>query len=169
MAVKSVPFTKDQIENIIATHPTAFHIYDEKAIRENARKLKELFSWAPGFREYFAVKATPNPYIMKILGAEDFGTDCSSLTELLLSEKINILGEDIMFSYLVQKYGGINTFVPPHPETDKSVWSTSFDYSINVGNDENSSFKIGTHYGERDRICAYCIDNGWETVNKIKK
>jgi len=98
MAGRHVPFTKDQIESIIATHPTPFHIYDEKAIRENARKLKELFSWAPGFREYFAVKATPNPYILKILKEEGFGTDCSSLPELILSEKIGLPGEYIMFT-----------------------------------------------------------------------
>lgn len=98
MAGKHVPFTKDQIESIVATHPTPFHIYDEKAIRENARKLKELFSWAPGFREYFAVKATPNPYILKILKEEGFGTDCSSLPELILSEKIGLPGQYIMFT-----------------------------------------------------------------------
>ncbi len=98
MAGKHVPFTKDQIESIIATHPTPFHIYDEKAIRENARKLKELFSWAPGFREYFAVKATPNPYILKILKEEGFGTDCSSLPELILSEKVGLPGQYIMFT-----------------------------------------------------------------------
>jgi len=98
MAGRFVPFTKDQLESIIATHPTPFHIYDEKAIRENARKLKELFSWAPGFREYFAVKATPNPYILKILKEEGFGTDCSSLPELILSEKIGLPGEYIMFT-----------------------------------------------------------------------
>lgn len=98
MAGKHVPFTKDHIESIVATHPTPFHIYDEKAIRENARKLKELFSWAPGFREYFAVKATPNPYILKILKEEGFGTDCSSLPELILSEKIGLPGQHIMFT-----------------------------------------------------------------------
>jgi diaminopimelate decarboxylase len=98
MAGKHVSFSKAQIESIIATHPTPFHIYDEKAIRENARKLKELFSWAPGFREYFAVKATPNPYILKILKEEGFGTDCSSLPELILSEKIGLPGEYIMFT-----------------------------------------------------------------------
>ena len=98
MAGRHVPFTKDQIESIIATHPTPFHIYDEKAIRENARKLKELFSWAPGFREYFAVKATPNPYILKILKEEGFGTDCSSLPELILSEKVGLPGQYIMFT-----------------------------------------------------------------------
>jgi diaminopimelate decarboxylase len=95
---RSVPFTKDQLESIIATHPTPFHIYDEKAIRENARKLKEQFSWAPGFREYFAVKATPNPYILKVLKEEGFGADCSSMPELILSEKVGLSGEYIMFS-----------------------------------------------------------------------
>ena len=98
MAGKHVPFTKDQIESIVATHPTPFHIYDEKAIRENAHKLRELFSWAPEFREYFAVKATPNPYILKILKEEGFGTDCSSLPELILSEKIGLPGQYIMFT-----------------------------------------------------------------------
>lgn len=98
MSQKVTPFSKEQLEEIIAKHPTPFHIYIEKEIRENARQLVKAFAWVEGFKEYFAVKATPNPYIMKILGAEGFGTDCSSLTELLLSEKINILGEDIMFS-----------------------------------------------------------------------
>jgi len=98
MACRRVPFTKDQIESIIATHPTPFHIYDENAIREKARELKELFSWAPEFREYFAVKATPNPYILKILKEEGFGADCSSLPELILSEKVGLPGEYIMFT-----------------------------------------------------------------------
>jgi diaminopimelate decarboxylase len=98
MSGRLVPFTKDQLESIITTHPTPFHIYDEKAIRENAGKLKEHFSWVPGFREYFAVKATPNPYILKILKEEGFGADCSSLPELILSERIGLPGPYIMFS-----------------------------------------------------------------------
>ena len=98
MAGKFVPFAKDQLESIISTHPTPFHIYDEKAIRENAGRLKETFSWAPGFREYFAVKATPNPYIMKILKEEGFGADCSSMPELILAERIGLPGPYIMFS-----------------------------------------------------------------------
>jgi diaminopimelate decarboxylase len=98
MAGRFVPFTKDQLENIIKTHPTPFHIYDEKAIRENAAKLKETFSWVPGFREFFAVKANPNPYIMKILKDEGFGADCSSLPELILAERIGLPGPYIMFS-----------------------------------------------------------------------
>ncbi len=93
------PFvTKEQIDQIVKTYPTPFHIYDEKGIRENARKLKEAFSWNKGFREYFAVKATPNPYILKILQEEGCGVDCSSLTELMLSEAVGFKGTDIMFS-----------------------------------------------------------------------
>ena len=98
MAIKKLPFTKSQIEAIIKKHPTPFHIYDEQAIRENARRLIAAFSWVENFKEYFAVKATPNPYIMKILNEEGFGADCSSLTELLLAEKVGITGEEIMFS-----------------------------------------------------------------------
>ncbi len=93
------PFvTKEQIEEIARTHPTPFHIYDEKGIRENARRLKAAFSWNKGFREYFAVKATPNPFIMKILMEEGCGFDCSSYTELLLSDRVGAKEHDIMFS-----------------------------------------------------------------------
>lgn len=93
------PFvTKEQIEEIVKTYPTPFHIYDEKAIRENARKLKQAFSWNPGYKEYFAVKATPNPTILKILKSEGCGCDCSSYTELLMSERVGVTGSDIMFS-----------------------------------------------------------------------
>ena len=83
------PFvTKQQIEEIVKSYPTPFHLYDEKGIRENARKLKEAFSWNKGFKEYFAIKATPNPYIMQILREEGCGADCSSYTELLLSDTV---------------------------------------------------------------------------------
>ena len=93
------PFvSKEQIEEIVKTYPTPFHLYDEKGIRENARKLRQAFSWNPGFKEYFAVKATPNPFILKILQEEGCGTDCSSLTELMLSEAVGITGEEVMFS-----------------------------------------------------------------------
>jgi diaminopimelate decarboxylase len=93
----NLPFTKEKILEIIKQYPTPFHIYDEKAIRENARKLKQAFSWAD-FKEYFAVKATPNPHILKILKEEGFGADCSSYAELVLSEKVGIIGEEIMFT-----------------------------------------------------------------------
>ncbi|NLI12919.1 diaminopimelate decarboxylase family protein [Pelotomaculum propionicicum] len=95
---KTLPYTKAEMEKIIEKHPTPFHLYNEQAIRENARKLLAAFAWAPGFKEYFAVKATPNPYILKILMEEGFGADCSSLAELVLAEKVGITGENIMFS-----------------------------------------------------------------------
>lgn len=93
------PFvTQQQIERITNEYPTPFHIYDEKGIRENARLLHKAFSWNKGFKEYFAVKATPNPFIMQILKEEGCGMDCSSYTELLLSDAAGIAGKDIMFS-----------------------------------------------------------------------
>ena len=93
------PFvTKAQLEKIIETYPTPFHIYDEKGIRERARALNAAFSWNKGFKEYFAVKATPNPVLLDILGQENCGVDCSSLTELIMSEKVGFKGDDIMFS-----------------------------------------------------------------------
>ena len=83
------PFvTKEQIEEIVRSYPTPFHIYDEKGIRENARRLKAAFAWNKGFREYFAVKATPNPFILKVLQEEGCGFDCSSYTELLMSDEV---------------------------------------------------------------------------------
>jgi len=93
------PFvTKEQLETIAAKYPTPFHLYDEKGIRENAARLKEAFSWNKGFREYFAVKATPNPFLIEILKEYGCGCDCSSYTELMLSEACGMRGEDIMFS-----------------------------------------------------------------------
>ena len=98
MSKKTIPFTKLQLEKIVEKYPTPFHIYDEAAIRANARKMKDAFSWMPGFKNYYAVKACPNPSIMKILKEEGFGADCSSLPELLLAEKAGITGENIMFT-----------------------------------------------------------------------
>jgi hypothetical protein len=98
MPQKTLPFTLDQIEKIEKKYPTPFHLYDESGIRANARRLKEAFAWNPGFKEYFAVKACPNPFLMKILKQEGFGMDCSSLPELLLSEEIGVTGESIMFT-----------------------------------------------------------------------
>lgn len=93
------PFiTLAQAQEIIADVPTPFHLYDEKGIRENARLVNKAFSWNKGFKEYFAVKATPNPYILRILKEEGCGVDCSSYTELLLSEACGFAGDEIMFS-----------------------------------------------------------------------
>ncbi len=90
--------TKEMVEDIVKKYPTPFHIYDEKGIRENAKALKEAFSWNKGYKEYFAVKATPNPFLINILRDYGCGTDCSSYTELMLSDAIGLKGEDIMFS-----------------------------------------------------------------------
>lgn len=98
MADKTLPFTKKQLAEIIKKYPTPFHIYDEKAIRENAREFKKAFSWNEGFKEFFAVKAAPNPYLMTILHKEGFGADCSSLAELILAQKTGITGEEVMFT-----------------------------------------------------------------------
>ena len=93
------PFvTKEQVEEIVKTYPTPFHLYDEKGIRENAKALKEAFAWNPGYKEYFAVKATPNPFLLQILKEYGCGCDCSSYTELLMSDAVGIDGHDIMFS-----------------------------------------------------------------------
>jgi len=90
--------TLEKIKEIDKEYPTPFHLYDEKGIRENAKRLKEAFSWNKGFKEYFAVKATPNPYILNVLKSEGCGVDCSSLTELMMADKLNYDGSDIMFS-----------------------------------------------------------------------
>ena len=97
--MKKIPFvSKKSVEEIVKTYPTPFHIYDEKGIRENAKALKEAFAWNKGYKEYFAVKATPNPFLIKILKEYGCGCDCSSYSELMLSEAIGVVGEDIMFS-----------------------------------------------------------------------
>jgi len=98
MTEKKLPFTKAEIEKIIQTYPTPFHIYDEGSLLENARRFLRAFSWAPDFKEYFPVKACPNPTLVKLLGGLGFGTDCSSLPELVLSERVGITGENIMFT-----------------------------------------------------------------------
>ncbi len=97
--MKKEPFvTLEQIQEITKTYPTPFHLYDEKGIRENAKALKEAFAWNKGYKEYFAVKATPNPFLINILREYGCGCDCSSMTELMLSHEIGVKGDDIMFS-----------------------------------------------------------------------
>ncbi len=98
MTEKKPFITKEALEEIVKEYPTPFHIYDEKGIRENAERVKEAFSWNKGFKEFFAVKATPNPFLIDILRDYGCGCDCSSLTELMLSEAMGVKGEDIMFS-----------------------------------------------------------------------
>lgn len=93
------PFVNlEQVKDMVKEYPTPFHLYDEKGIRDNARRLKEAFAWNKGFKEFFAVKATPNPFILKILREEGIGADCSSYTELVMSDAVGFKGEEIMFS-----------------------------------------------------------------------
>lgn len=97
--MNKLPFvTKEQIEEIVKTYPTPFHLYDEAGIRANAQAVKEAFAWNKGFREYFAVKATPNPFLIDILKEYGFGCDCSSMTELMMAKACGLSGEYIMFS-----------------------------------------------------------------------
>ncbi len=96
--MKKTFVTEEQLQEMVKLYPTPFHLYDERGIRENARTLHRAFSWNPGFKEYFAVKATPNPQILKILREEGCGVDCSSLTELMMAERCGFSGEEIMFS-----------------------------------------------------------------------
>ena len=96
--MRKIPFDKAWIEETAKKWPTPFHVYDAKAIRDNAKRLRKAFAWNDGFREYFAVKATPNPHLMKLLQEFGFGSDCSSMAELVLAEKVGNVGEAIMFT-----------------------------------------------------------------------
>ena len=98
MSNKTLPLSSEQIKQIASKYGTPFHLYDEAAIRNNAKQLFAAFSWAPQFREYFAVKALPNPYIFEILKEEGCGADCSSMAELYLSEAVGLSGEQICFT-----------------------------------------------------------------------
>ena len=94
-----IPFiSRERLAELTEQFPTPFHLYDEQGIRARARALHEAFAWNPGFKEYFAVKATPTPAILKLLQEEDCGVDCASYVELLMSQKLGFAGEDIMFS-----------------------------------------------------------------------
>ena len=95
---KETFLTLDKAQEIIAQIPTPFHLYDEAGIRAKARALNAAFSWNKGFKEYFAVKATPNPYILQILHEEGCGCDCATYTELLMAEAVGVTGHDVMFS-----------------------------------------------------------------------
>ncbi|MBL8810081.1 MAG: diaminopimelate decarboxylase [Planctomycetaceae bacterium] len=95
---KPLPFDAALVRKIAEKYPTPFYLYDEKGIRKSARDLNAAFAWNPGFREYYAVKALPNPYIVQVLKEEGLGADCSSLPELMISERVGLTGEDIMFT-----------------------------------------------------------------------
>ena len=145
------PFvTLEQVQEMVKQYPTPFHLYDEKGIRENARRVKAAFAWNPGFHEYFAVKACPNPRLLQIVKEEGFGCDCSSYTELLMSEAVGQTGENIMFSSnvtpaedfaLAAKLGAIINFddithidffekIAPFPETMSCRFNPGGDFKI---------------------------------------
>ncbi len=98
MNEKQIPFSREELAKIAEKYPTPFHIYDEKGMRDYARKFLKAFSWNPGFKEYYAIKSAPNPFLMKILRQEGFGIDCSSMAELVLAERLGMRGEEIMFT-----------------------------------------------------------------------
>ncbi|GHO69516.1 diaminopimelate decarboxylase [Ktedonobacter sp. SOSP1-52] len=98
MSEKRFPLSPERLEALIATHPTPFHLYDEQGIRAAVRRMKQAFAWSDGFTNYFAVKALPNPHILRILKEEGLGVDCSSLPELVLAERVGFAGEEIMFT-----------------------------------------------------------------------
>ena len=98
MSKKKTFVTLEQLKEIDKTYPTPYHLYDEKGIRDNARRLKEAFAWNKGYREYFAVKATPNPYILNILKEFSCGVDCASETELMMAYALDYKPGEIMFS-----------------------------------------------------------------------
>lgn len=97
-SLRTLPFSKSTIDSLTKIHPTPFYVYDEKDIRQNAQRLSDAFSWAFVFKNYFAIKATPNPYILEILTSEGFGFDCSSYAELLLAQSVGATGDMIMFT-----------------------------------------------------------------------
>ncbi len=99
MTAKKLPFSQEKIQEIIKTHKTPFHIYDEKAMMQYAHSFNDAFAWNEGFKEYYAIKACPNPHIMNLLRTKaNFGIDCSSMAELILAEKLGMKGEEIMFT-----------------------------------------------------------------------
>ena len=145
--------TKEQIAEVVKKYPTPFHIYDEKGIRDNARNMAKAFSWNKGFKEYFAVKATPNPYIMQVLKEEGCGFDCSSLTELMMSEAVGSTGSEIMFS---------SNATPP----EEFVKARELDAIINLDDFTHIAF-LEKVAGLPKRICCrynpggvYAVSNG---------
>ena len=154
--MKKTPFiTLEQARRITEEFPTPYHLYDEKGIRENARELRKAFAWNPGFKEYFAVKATPNPAIMDILRQEGCGMDCSSLTELMLCQRLGIRGSDIMFS---------SNDTPP----EDFQLATSLDSVINLDDITHIDFLEKTVGAIPEKIsCRYNPGGNFEISNTI--
>ena len=151
--MKTVPFTKEQVETLAREHPTPFYIYDETGMRAQTRKLTDAFSWNRGFKQHFAVKALPNPAIVRLLAEEGSGADCSSLPELLMRDRAGIYGEDIMFS---------SNDTP----TEEFAEAKRFGALINL-DDVNHLDYLEKHAGLPDIICFRYTPIGLKLGNDI--
>lgn len=163
------PFvTKQQLEEIAKEYPTPFHLYDEKGIRETARRLNKAFSWNPGFREYFAVKATPNPFILKIMQEEGCGVDCSSYTELMMAEACGFSGDSIMFSsnvtpaedYLYASKLGAVINLDDITHIDFLNELAGIPQTISLRYNPGGQFKISTHVMDKPGDAKYGLTYG---------
>ena len=149
------PFvTLEQVQEMAKKYPTPFHLYDEKGIRENARRIKEAFAWNPGFHEYFAVKACPNPRLLQILKEEGFGCDCSSYTELLMSEAVGQVGHDIMFS---------SNDTP----AEDFAWRPSWALSSTLTTSPTSTFTRRSPRSQETMCCRYNPGGDFKIENEI--
>jgi len=153
MSRKLLPFDKSFIDTIRQEHPTPFYIYDEASIRRNARRLLKAFAWCPSFREYFAVKASPNPHLVRIFHEEGCGADCSSLAELVLCERVGIRGESIMFT---------SNNTPAH-EYKKAV---ELEAIVNLDDMTHIDY-LEQHVGTPDLICFRYNPGALRTGNAI--
>ena len=180
--MKKTPFvTLEKAKEIAAQYPTPFHLYDEAGIRANARALKAAFSWNPGYREYFAVKATPNPYILKVLQEEGCGCDCSSYTELLLAEAVGVTGHDVMFSsnvtpeldmrkaYEVGAY--INLDDATHVDFLEQVTGGNLPETVCLRYNPGGSFSLGNTIMDMPRDAKYGMteDQMAGAINRLMK
>ena len=164
--MKKKPFvTLEKLQEITERFPTPFHLYDERGIRENARAVQEAFSWNPGFCEYFAVKATPNPYLMKMMQDYGFGFDCSSEAELVLSDAVGASGDKIMFSsnetpdseyVLARELGAIiNLDDITHIATLEKLFGDTFPETMSCRYNPGGEFSIGNHIMNQPKDAKY--------------
>ena len=180
--MKKTPFvTLEKVQQIVTEIPTPFHLYDEAGIRRNARALKAAFSWNPGFREYFAVKATPNPYILQILKEEGCGCDCASYTELLMAEAVGNTGHDVMFSSNVtpeldmrkayQMGAYINLDDATHVEFLEKICDGKVPETVCLRYNPGGSFSLGNTIMDMPRDAKYGMteDQMAGAINRLMK
>ena len=180
--MKKTPFVNlDKVREITAQIPTPFHLYDESGIRRNARAMKAAFSWNPGFREYFAVKATPNPYILQILKEEGCGCDCASYTELLMAQAVGNTGHDVMFSsnvtpeldmrkaYEMGAY--INLDDATHVEFLEKICEGKMPETVCLRYNPGGSFSLGNTIMDMPRDAKYGMteDQMAGAINRLQK